>query len=265
LRENKLSDSTFKIPIFDTQMNFIYIIPRTLWKILFAINFAIGLIVLFPFFYILLSREAWFPYAITLKRFWARWIIYIPGIFVSVKDKGNIKAIPKPCVYCSNHSSYLDIIISYIILPDYFVFMGKAELAQAPLFKIFFTKGLNIAVDRKSRIGSHQAFLRAAKEIDMGHSMYMFPEGTISSDGELKKNFKNGAFKLAIDKQVPIVPITYPNNWKLLQNGGFFKAYGRPGIANVIIHEPISTKGMTETDLVSLINKTHEAIESGLK
>ncbi|MBL7892977.1 MAG: 1-acyl-sn-glycerol-3-phosphate acyltransferase [Bacteroidia bacterium] len=245
-------------------MNIFKAIARSLWKLLFVLNFVTGLLVLYPLFYILLSREAWFPMALTLKRFWARWILIVPGIFVSIiEDKAKIKTIPKPCIYCANHSSYLDIVISYIILPDYFVFMGKAELLKAPLFSIFFTRGMNIAVERKSRIGSHQAFLQAAKEIDKGHSMFMFPEGTLSSNGQLK-GFKNGAFKLALDKQLPIVPITFTNNWKLLQNGGFFKALGGPGIAKVIIHEPISTKGYTDTDLVYLLNKTHDAIASGL-
>jgi 1-acyl-sn-glycerol-3-phosphate acyltransferase len=244
-------------------MEFLYIIPRTLWKILFLLNFVVGMLILFPLFYIFLSREDWFPKAMALKRVWARWILLIPGIFVSVEDRAGIKNIQKPCVYCANHTSYLDIVISYIILPDYFVFMGKAELLKAPLFKIFFTRGMDIAVERKSRIGSHQAFVRAAKETDAGHSVFMFPEGTISSDGHLRA-FKNGAFKLALDKQLPIVPISFVNNWKLLQNGGFFKAFGRPGIAKIIIHESISTRGCTDADLSDLINKTHEAIALGL-
>ncbi len=228
------------------------------------LNFAVAFLILFPFFFIFLLNEAWFPKAIALKRIISRWILYVPGIFVSLKDKSNIKEVPKPCIYVANHASYLDIIISYLILPDYFVFMGKAELLKLPLFKYFFTKGLDIAVDRKSRVGSHQAFLKASKEIDNKHSMFIFPEGTISSNGQMR-SFKNGAFKLAIDKQIPIVPITFVNNWRLLQNGGFFKAYGRPGIAKVIIHEAIYTKGYTDTDLVSLLNKAHDVIASGLK
>jgi len=249
--------------LFELLMYFLYLIPRTLWKIVFLLNFLLGLFVLYPIFYVLLSNEAWFPKAMLLKRFWARWILIVPGIFVSVQDKANIRSVTKPCVYCSNHTSYLDIVISYLLLPDYFVFMGKAELLKAPLFKLFFTKGMDIAVERKSRTGSHQAFLRAGKEIDKGHSMFMFPEGTLASDGVMGR-FKNGAFKLAIDKQIPVVPITFTNNWKLLQNGGFFKAFGRPGIASVIIHEPIYTKGYTDADLVSLLNKTRDVIASGL-
>ena len=64
--------------------------------------------------------------------------------------------------------------------------------------------------------------------------------------------FKNGAFKMAIEKQVPIVPMVCLNNWKLLQNGGFFKSFGRPGRANIIVGRPIETTGLTEENLVNL-------------
>lgn len=140
--------------------------------------------------------------------------------------------------------------------------MGKQELNKAPLFKIFF-KDMNILVDRKSTMSSHRAFLRAANELKNGNGVFLYPEGTISSSGKLR-GFKNGAFKLAIEQQVPIVPITFLNNWKLLQNGGFFKASGRPGLSKVIIHEPISTIGMTEDDLVSLRSKVHQLISDDL-
>lgn len=106
--------------------------------------------------------------------------------------------------------------------------------------------------------------MRAASEIQQGHSVFLYPEGTISSAGKLR-GFKNGAFKLAIEQQVPIVPITFLNNWKLLQNGGFFKANGRPGISRIIIHKPIATVGMTEDDLVSLRSTVHEIISNDLK
>ena len=95
-------------------------------------------------------------------------------------------------------------------------------------------------------------------------AVFLFPEGTISSNGDLR-GFKNGAFKLAIDKQVPVVPVTFLNNWKLLQNGGFFKTFGKPGISRIVVHEPILTTGMTENDLLSLKAKVHEVISSELK
>ncbi len=243
-------------------MHYLLIIPRALWKLLFLLNFVLGLLVLYPIFYILLSRKKWFPLAFKLKRFWAAWILLIPGLFVKITKKTSLKALPQPCIYCSNHVSYLDIVVSYILIPNYFVFMGKQELNKAPLFRIFFRE-MNILVDRKSTMSSHRAFVRAAFELKKGHSVFLYPEGTISSSGKLR-GFKNGAFKLAIEQQVPIVPITFLNNWTLLQNGGFFKASGRPGISRIIIHEPIPTTGMTDEDLVSLRSKVHHIISTDL-
>ena len=122
---------------------------------------------------------------------------------------------------------------------------------------------MHVLVDRKSRIGSHKAFMEVATKIDEGTSVYIFPEGTISNEGKLKP-LKNGAFKLAIDKQVPIVPIVYSANWKLLQNGGFFKSLARPGFAYATIFPPIETKGMTEENLVSLRSSVEEIYRQNL-
>lgn len=243
-------------------MNYLLVIPRVLWKSLFLLNFVLGLVVLYPFFYILLLRKSWFKYAFLLKKFWAAWIMLVPGIFMKVYRKVPKQDLPQPCIYCANHVSYVDIVASYLVVPNYFVFMGKRELDKAPLFRIFF-KEMNILVDRGSNVASHRAFLRAGKDIDEGSSVFLFPEGTISSYGKLR-GFKNGAFKLAIEKQVPIVPITFLNNWKILQNGGFFKSYGRSGICKIVVHEPISTVGMTENDLIYLRTKVHEIIQNEL-
>ena len=93
--------------------------------------------------------------------------------------------------------------------------------------------------------------------------MVIYPEGTIADTGILRP-FKNGAFKLAIEKQVPIIPVANLNNWKLLQNGGFFKSLGRPGFSRVIVGEPIETKGMTEENLVDLRNQVRDFIQNEL-
>lgn len=243
-------------------MKYLLIIPRVLWKTLFLLNFVVGLIVLYPFFYVLLLNRKTFRFAFLLKKFWAAWILTIPGIFIRVKREIPKTAIPQPCVFTANHVSYLDIVSSYLIIPNYYVFMGKQELDKAPLFRIFF-KEMNILVDRKSNVGSHRAFIRAGKEIDQGNSVFLFPEGTISSSGVLR-GFKNGAFKLAIEKQVPIVPITFVNNWKLLQNGGFLKSHGRCGISRIVVHKPISTVGMTENDLIHLRTQVRDIIHDEL-
>jgi len=170
--------------------------------------------------------------------------------------------MPQPCVFVGNHTSYLDIVLSTLYIDHLALYMAKAELIKAPLFKIFF-QGMDITVNRKSRMDSHRAFIKAGQEIEKGRSMIIYPEGTISEFGKLKP-FKNGPFKLAIDKQVPIVPIVNLNNWQLLQNGGYFKSNGRPGFAKTVILEPIDTKGLTDDNVNELREKVYTLINDTL-
>src|SRR6185295_8397785 len=121
-----------------------------------------------------------------------------------------------------------------------------------------FFERMNIPVNRKSVLDSHRAFMRAGEDIDKGISVTLFPEGTIHH-GPGVGRFKNGPFRLAIEKQIPIVPITFLNNWKLLPDE-YPEKLGRPGIARIIMHEPIETKGMTEDDLESLKKQVYEII-----
>ncbi|HLG02500.1 MAG TPA: lysophospholipid acyltransferase family protein [Bacteroidia bacterium] len=237
-------------------------IPRTLWKLFFALNFVTGLVLLYPFFALLLSGKR-YQLAFQLMRFWAHWVLHVPGIFLKVKYEIPPDSLPEPCVYVANHSSYLDIVASYVVIPKLFVYLGKSEIEKAPLVRIFFRE-MNIYVDRKSRSGSYAAIQQASEKLRGGESVFIYPEGTIEPWGRLKL-FKNGAFRLAIENQVPVVPITFRNNWKLLQNGGFFKAHGRPGIARVTVHRPILTAGKTEEDLVNLRHQARETIAQELQ
>jgi 1-acyl-sn-glycerol-3-phosphate acyltransferase len=243
-------------------MNYLLVIPRVLWKLWFVLSFLVTLIILYPVFLILLSNEDWFGAAFRLMRIWAFGLCYWTGIFPTVKYETGGEKIPSPCVLVSNHCSYLDIVLSYIAIPRYFVFVAKQELDKAPLFRIFFRR-MNILVNRKSTVDSHKAYIHAGERIDKGKNVFIFPEATISSNGSLIP-FKNGAFKLAIDKQVPIVPLVFPDNWKLLQNGGFLKAHGRPGFARIVVRKAVETKGMTNADLLPLREKVKSIIQETL-
>ena len=141
--------------------------------------------------------------------------------------------------------------------------MGKYELLKIPLFKYFFVY-LDIPVNRKSIKDSHKAFSDAGKKLDEGLTQVIYPEGTISERGKLRP-FKNGAFKLAIEKQVPVVPVVNLNNWWFLQNGGFFKSNGRPGIPEIVVGDPISTIGMTEKNIPELKEKVYTFIHTELE
>ncbi len=239
------------------------LLPRAFWKSFFILNFVVGLVVLYPVFAVLLIKKHRYGAAFSFMRFWARWVANVPGVFVRVNYEIPKEELPETCIYVANHASYLDIPLSYIAIPKYFVYMGKAEIDKAPLLRIFF-RDMNIYVNRKSRTGSYTAYHAVSEKLRKGESVFMYPEGTIEARGQLKP-FKNGAFKMAIDHQVPIVPVTFKNNWKLLQNGGFFKAHGRPGIAQVTVHKPILTKGLSEEDLVHLRHQAREIIAGELQ
>jgi 1-acyl-sn-glycerol-3-phosphate acyltransferase len=139
------------------------------------------MIVLYPIFYFLLAKKERFPKAFRLKKIWARWIFSLPGIFTKINYITPANKLPQPAVYCANHGSYLDIIAGYLVIPNYFVSMGKKELGKVPLFRSFF-KEMNILVDRKSMTGSHRAFVQAGEQLEKGNSIFLFPEGGILSN-----------------------------------------------------------------------------------
>ncbi len=242
-------------------MKVIKLILAPIWKTWFFIVFAGMFIVLYPLFFITIKTKN-FDTAFKLKRVWSYCIAFGTGIIPHLIYKAPSKKLPRPCVIIGNHTSYLDIVLSTFYIDHLAIYLAKAELMKAPLFKIFF-EGMDIPVDRKSRANAHKSILKSAEAIDKGQSMVIYPEGTISENGLLKP-FKNGAFKLAIDKQVPIVPIVHLNNWVLLQNGGYFKSNGRPGISKIVILEPIETKGLTEENLVALRDRVHTLINDTL-
>lgn len=235
-------------------MKLLFAIVRPVWKIWFVLSFALPFLVLFPIFYLALRRGK-FDFVYRLKRFWARLICIFSGIYPSITYTNKKYKLPQPCVIVSNHTSYLDIILSPFYITHTAVYMGKYELLKAPLFRYFFVY-LDIPVNRKSVTDAHKALTVAGQKLDAGFSQVIYPEGTISSEGKLKP-FKNGAFKLAIEKQVPIVPVVNLNNWHLLQNGGFLKSNGRPGIAKIIVGEPITTRGLDEKNIQELRDKVH--------
>jgi 1-acyl-sn-glycerol-3-phosphate acyltransferase len=234
---------------------------RWLFKLYFGITFFLSLLILYIPFKILLRKPSGYEKAFHLKRYWAKVQQFISLIPSSVRRTATLPG--PPYIICCNHSSYLDIIHMYNVIPQYFVFIGKQELARWPLIGMFF-KGMNIAVNRSNQIEAARAFRRAAQAIDQGTSVAIFPEGTIPAHAPRMKPFKDGAFKLAIEKQVPIVPVTFIDHWKLFGEPGDIMSRARPGIARAVVHKAIPTKGMTEADLVALRQQVFATIEGPL-
>jgi len=233
-----------------------------LWKIYVFMWFTVLLLLLYPFYLFFLLNEKHFNKGFKLLLVHTKVLMCLSGIFMQVRNKHYIKK-NQAYVITPNHTSYLDIVILYQTFTQYFVFMGKEELANVPVFGIFFKK-MNIPVKRSSASSGKKAMDRCGEELDKGHSVVLFPEGTISRDVPTLLKFKNGAFKLAIEKQVPVIPITFFTNYKRLEMAGLFSGKAGPGIAKAVIHEPISTIGMTQEDLIPLRDKVFNVITNEL-
>jgi len=232
------------------------------WKIYAAIWFVLLLLLFYPLYALWLRKENTFYKAFKLLNIHTNILLFATGIFMKIENRHHLDKCSN-CVITPNHTSYLDILVLYLTIPHYFVFMGKEELTKIPVFNIFFKK-MNIAVDRKSSVSGKLAMDRCANELKKGNSVVMFPEGTIPRSTPKLGRFKNGAFKLAIEQQVPIVPITFLSNYKRLEMGGLFSGKAGPGFAHVIIHDPIPTKGMTQEDLLPLHDQVHKIIKQEL-
>jgi len=252
----KGSNSSSVLDIILTPFTFLY-------KLYIFLYVAISLIIFYPFFKFFLSKEYRFPQAFKIIRFYAKlWLIFT-GLRVKVKGNENIIK-GQPFIITANHSSFIDPTILYSIYNEYFVFTGKKEIEKWPLFHIFYTSGMNILVDRNNRMGVLKSFKRMMDVIDQGSPIVILPEGTISKDAPKLAEFKTGAVSIAIQKQVPLQPITFTTNWKRLERKGWFTGKASPGIVEVIIHPAIPTKGLTKADTESLNDKLREVINKPL-
>lgn len=216
-----------------------------IWKIYVGIVFAVFALALYPFFALLLSNKNWKKTSFRLFVFWS-WMMRL-FCFYAVK-KVNTAPIPEgPYIIISNHSSYLDIFFMHSLMPKHpFLFLGKGEILGYPIIRTYF-KGLNIPVHRKDRAKAAQSFVMAKKAVNEGWSLVIFPEGTIPDEGCPKMiPFKAGAFKLAKALNIPIVPITFTNNWHLFSDPTDLLGTARPGISKVYIHPHISKEEMAD-------------------
>ena len=170
---------------------------------------------------------------------------------------------PKGCyVFCANHASYLDISIMGVT-PTNFIFVGKSTIEKIPVFGYMYRK-LHITVDRNSLKGKHNSYIKSKEAIDNGRSLVIFPEGGVFLERLPKmRPFKNGAFKISIEKQIPIVPVTIPHNWIILPEDGRFLLKRRK--AKLIYHTPIETKGLVLADVEMLKAKVYDIIDQEIK
>lgn len=215
----------------------------------------VSILLLFPFLFISILREEWYPVFFKLARFWAYIILFGMG-FIPIIKKGVQYKKGESYMIVANHTSMIDIMLMLFITKDPVVFVGKKELSKIPLFG-FIYKRTCILVDRNNSKSRRAVFNSAQQKINLGYSICIFPEGGVPSDESIVlDDFKDGAFRLAIEHKIPIAPVTFHDNKKLFSYT-FFS--GGPGKMRVMLHPLISTSNFS-IEMKKELNKKTRAI-----
>lgn len=182
--------------------------------------------------------------------------------WVWVTGRGN-RQKGQPYIIVANHSSYWDIPVCALSLPTTFRFLGKVELVSVPLFGLMFRK-VHIPVNRGNRIEAAKSLLIAKEKLSRGLSVVIYPEGTIPDKKTVTLGpFKDGAFRLAVETGVPLLPMTIRGSDKLLPDEKIFLL--RPFVqVKVKFDKPIQTKGLSLEDVPRLKMEVYDRIYSNL-
>lgn len=231
-----------------------------LYRIWFYILVMVPILVFLPILILLTLSERTYPQFFVIARLWALFIL--AGMGMPVKKIGD-KTFDKKQSYMlvANHTSMIDIMLMLAAVPQPFVFVGKKELAKLPVFG-FFYKRTCILVDRGSPRSRKFAFEEADRRLKEGTSICIFPEGLVPEDRSIVlDSFKEGAFRLAIEHQIPIRVMVFPDNKKRFSYD-FFS--GGPGTLRVCFLGTLTTKGKTMADRVELRDQVWQQMYNAL-
>ncbi|KIH90598.1 lysophosphatidate acyltransferase [Sporothrix brasiliensis 5110] len=183
----------------------------------------------------------------------------LTGITFEVEDPHDYLGGTRPAVFVGNHQSALDVLMLGCMFPKYCSVTAKSSLRNYPFLGWFMRLSGTIFIDRANSKDARTAMRGAADAIlSQRQSVYMFPEGTRSYAQEATMlPFKKGAFHLAVQAGVPVVPVVVANYSHLYSTG---KLRFLPGKIPIKVLEPIPTTGLTTDDVTALTERVREAM-----
>lgn len=187
-------------------------------------------------------------------RAWSRLILLTTGVRLRVEG---LESLPREgaCIFVSNHQSIYDIPILFWALPFQLRIIAKASLGRFPVLGWHLRCTGHLLVERE-RTGAatlkHVAAMTAG-----GQSLIVFPEGTRSRDGRVGP-FKRGLFLMAIEAGLPVVPVSVAGSRHVMLKGRLMTC---PGDVDVVVHEPIQTRGMGRARARSLADRARDIVE----
>jgi 1-acyl-sn-glycerol-3-phosphate acyltransferase len=201
----------------------------------------------------LARRRHWlYPFALFGARTW----LLLSGVKVSVSGLEHLDE-RQPYVFISNHRSYLDTAALFYYTGRRIGILAKKELLKVPILGYGMGYVNIMAIDRRSRESAIRTVQAATSRIHSGISFGVFAEGTRARPGEFLP-FKKGAFYMAMEAGVPIVPVAMKNTDVLMGKG---TGEAQPGTMEMVLLPPVETRGLsTDEDVKRLIDKVHDSI-----
>jgi 1-acyl-sn-glycerol-3-phosphate acyltransferase len=188
---------------------------------------------------------------------WSRAIVRAAGIPITVEGAEHLSP-DQPQVIVSNHLSAVDIVVKGAVLPLPYHFLGKKELNRVPFFGAAWRAAGHISLDRSNRQRAMESLKAASRTIlRTGGKVIIYPEGTRSRSGELQP-FKKGAFLLAVEAQVPVVPTVLIGTYGVFDERGAL----HPRPVKVVFGEPIPTVGLGSDDVEALATRAFHRMQS---
>ncbi|MBC9930441.1 lysophospholipid acyltransferase family protein [Chitinophaga qingshengii] len=242
-------------------MNFLLKPLRVIYVVYAAIVFlSIMFLILPPIFLAsLLGKEKGGNIIFYFLRFWAH--VWFPMVGMRVTRKYECERDKEPCIYVVNHRSYLDAAIAVKVMRLPFRPLGKVEMSKIPFFG-FIYKNSVVPVDRSNAAARARSVREMMSALKAGISMLVFPEGTTNETSEPLRPFHNGAFRMAIELQIPIKPVLYVDAGDRLPHS-LMKL--NPGKCRVVFLPNIPVAGLTLDDINTLKQQTYDIMDRELR
>lgn len=220
--------------------------------VLLTLITALTVMVMAPFF----GSKFWGYYP---PKWWSRLTCWLA--LCRVKSRGHENLDPRQSyVFVANHQSAFDIFLIYGFLNQNVKWMQKQSLRRIPFVGFASEKAGHVFVDNTHPKARAASIKKAKEQIVDGVSMVIFPEGARTRSGKMSR-FKRGAYYVAHDMNLPVVPLTINGAYDVLKRDGF---HLNPGKMELVIHRPIPTASLTEAEISGLIDETRDVIYSAL-
>ena len=230
-----------------------------LWRIWFYILTSIPVVFLFIPLSVFLTHPNGYRYVFWVARnIWAPFVLLGMGFWV--KKGKDFPEEGKSFVLVANHTSYIDVMVILRLRKTPFVFVGKKDLVRIPVFGYLYKRAA-IMVDRNSSKSRFGVYNRAQRVIDKGYSICIFPEIEYTDESILLNPFKKGAFKLAIDHELPILPMAFLDCKRKFP---WNTTHGYPGMLRVSALDVVFAEGLDHSDIPKIQSQVHEQIKNEL-